>query len=285
MTWTAIRWVWRLEGPLFIGMPPAGSLNRCRLYVPARALWGAVTAEISRNTSGEKFPEYKDIGNQIKAESRFTYLFPTEKQGNKFLPWLPEFDEMRGYQWFCQSRNLTDREFRCRMLDSRPGTAIDPDSDSAAEGTLRETECINPSWRKTDNQEKTSEMFLSGYVFLKNNGLIKQFEMIDTLFVGGDTRYGLGKISRLKWQELSRDFSVFEKTVHLDQEEPQIVSNIIWGHSFESKHPDMIGTKELSGGWDNGSQCEGKLTWAPGSSMTHPLAWSIDKNGFWICKD
>jgi len=48
MSWTLYRWVWRLEAPLFLGMPPSGSLNRCRLYVPACNLWGALTAELAQ---------------------------------------------------------------------------------------------------------------------------------------------------------------------------------------------------------------------------------------------
>ncbi|GIW70798.1 MAG: hypothetical protein KatS3mg102_0340 [Planctomycetota bacterium] len=56
MSWSLFRWTWQLESPLYVGMPPAGSLNRCRLYVPARALWGAVTAEIARAAAGGGFP-------------------------------------------------------------------------------------------------------------------------------------------------------------------------------------------------------------------------------------
>lgn len=213
MTWNLFRWVWRLEAPLFIGMPPAGALNRCRPYVPARVLLGAVTAEISRARSGESFPDYGKLAWEIALNCRFTYLFPAEKRGEEFRVWLPKFEGMRGLQWRCDGgdgESLPDRDFRRRLLDSRPGTAIAPESDSAAEGTLRETECINPWWRDSSGRGgEHGRVFLLGYVFLRRNGFRRRIENTDTLFLGGDTRYGLGKIRRVDWCEVSGDLSVF----------------------------------------------------------------------------
>ena len=114
MTWSLFRWVWRLEAPLFVGMSPAGVLNRCRLYVPARALWGAVTAETARLKSGEGFPNYKDVGDEVKRSCRFTYLFPAEKRDGRFLAWLPKFEKEKGLRWCLQNsdKSLSDRDFR-----------------------------------------------------------------------------------------------------------------------------------------------------------------------------
>jgi hypothetical protein len=292
MTWTALRWVWRLEASLFVGMPPAGALNRCRPYVPARVLWGAVTAEISRSRNGESFPDYGKLGWEVALNCRFTYLFPAEKRGDKFLAWMPTFEKMRGVQWYCHGgkESLSDRDFRRRLLDSRPGTAIAPESDSASEGTLRETECINPLWRDSNCQGEgeTNAMLLLGYVFLRNNGFRRQLDNIDTLFVGGDTRYGLGKICRVGWHEVSDDLSVFGKRVHLDREHPEIQSDIVWGHALEGGQPEihgMQGAKELLGGWDQGSPWRGALTWAPGSFLERTVAWSIDNYGYWMHQD
>ncbi len=64
MSWTLYRWTWRLESPLFVGAPPAGSLNRCRLYVPSRALWGALTAELARRRANAS-PSYETEGTTL----------------------------------------------------------------------------------------------------------------------------------------------------------------------------------------------------------------------------
>ncbi|MEW6140412.1 MAG: hypothetical protein AB1733_19505 [Thermodesulfobacteriota bacterium] len=303
MTWKALRWVWRLEAPLFIGMPPAGALNRCRPYVPARVLWGAVTAEISRSRHSETFPDYGKLGWEIALNCRFTYLYPAEKNGDKYLAWMPNYlkatlDERKGngeqkigLRWhrLDGKGDLSDRDFRRRLLDSRPGTAIAPETDSAFEGTLRDTECINPWWRdSSDCQGQPIPMLLFGYVFLRNNGFRRQLENVDTLFVGGDTRYGFGKIHRVQWNELSGDVPVFRKPVRLDQENPEICSDTVWGHASEDSDAPiegMQGMKERLGGWEQGSPWPGVLTWAPGSSLEQSVWWSLDKYGCWMRRD
>lgn len=302
MTWSVFRWVWRLEAPLFVGMPPAGALNRCRPYVPARALWGAVTAEMARSTSGENFPDYGHVGDEVKRSCRFTYLFPAEKRDGRFLAWLPKFEKEKGLRWCLQDsgKSLSDRDFRRRLLDSRPGTAIAPESDSALEGSLRHTECINPWWRDSNRQGETAApVLLLGYVFWKDSALHRQFQDIETLFIGGDTRYGLGKIRRIDREGPSSGSVVFGKQVRLDREHPEIESDIIWGHAPEDDKTDMQGAKELLGGWDRGSPWKGEVAWAPGSSLystnedddesssqsengIEMVHWSINSRGYWI---
>jgi hypothetical protein len=268
---------------------------------------GAVTSELARLNGNEKgkFPDYGKFGKEVGENCRFTYLYPAEKIGNdEFLVWLPKYaapepgkqgrkDKTEiGLRWAPYPRrdgkSLSDRDFRRRLLDSRPGTAIAPESDSAAERTLRETECINPWWRNPDCHGETKVMLLLGYVFLRNNGFRKQLDNIDTLFVGGDTRYGLGKIRRVGWHEISGDLSVFGKRVYLDKEDPEIESDILWGHAREGGRHEikgMQGAKELLGGWDQGSPWRGALTWAPGSFLERTVAWSIDNYEYWIHQD
>ncbi|NPU98310.1 MAG: hypothetical protein HPY51_14000 [Candidatus Omnitrophica bacterium] len=285
MTWTLFRWVWRLEAPLFVGMPPAGALNRCRLYVPARALWGSVTAELSRLKNDKDFPDYCEFGKEFASNCRFTYLYPAEERNNKVLAWMPKFEKSSGLRWFSNGDGgLSDREFRRRLLDSRPGTAIAPESDSASEGSLRETECINPWWRDSNCRGEPNAVLLLGYVFLRDNDFRNQLDDIDTLFVGGDIRYGLGKIRRVGWHEVAGDLSVFGKQVHLDGEHPEILSDVIWGHASEGdqhQFQGIQGVKELLAGWDQGSLRKGALAWVPGSCLELPVDWTIDFDGCW----
>lgn len=289
MTWNLFRWVWRLEAPLFIGMPPAGALNRCRLYVPARVLWGAATAEMSRSRDGDSFPDYGKLGWEIGLNCRFTYLYPAERISGNYLVWLPEFKQSRGLIWRRQDgKEISDREFRQSLLDARPGTAIAPETDSASEGTLRETECINPRWRNSSGHEEGQRpVFLLGYLFLRNNSFRRQMENIETLLVGGDTRYGLGKMSRECWDELSSDQCVFNYHACTSKDEPQIIGNIVLGHALEpwlNVYSRMCGTKELLSGWDQGTQWKGSLAWIPGSYSENKHTWSIDNYGYWICQ-
>jgi len=290
MIWTLHRWVWRLKSPLFIGMPPAGSLSRCRLYLLARTLHGALAAEIARLKHGDaRQPDYGKIGWELALNCRFTYLYPAEKSGEVFLPWLPKYENGKGCQWHRKGdeETATDREFRRRLLTSRAGTAIAPESDSASEGTLRETECMNPWWRdETNSHAEPKPVFLLGYLFLRNNGFRRQLSSIDNLFVGGDTRYGLGEITLATWDDLPIDELLFGKRVTLTNEDPQVYSNFVWGDVPINGHTPNIevrGAKELLGGWEMANPFKGCLAWAPGSFLVRGQErWAIDTYGNWI---
>jgi len=304
MTWTVHRWVWRLEAPLFIGLPPAGSLNRTRLYVPARAVHGAVTAELARLKGDEesKFPCYGKFGKEVGVNCRFTYLYPAEKNGDDYLVWCPEYvkpeadkrnenDERKfGLRWRRQDgADISDRDFRRRLLDSRPATAVAPETDAAAEETLRETECLNPWWRNpSEPRAEPKPVFLLGYVFLKNNGFRQRLEGLETLFVGGDLTSGLGRLRRESPDDRPADQEfTFGRSVHLDKENPEIKSGFVWGHALgdgRASSRKMWGLKELLGGWNPGSLWKGDLAWAPGSSSENnqEVGWSIDSYGVWI---
>src|SRR5579875_264892 len=216
MSWSLSRWTWKLEAPLSIGLPPSGSLNRCRLYVPARNLWGALTAELARRQA-MGFPAYAEVGEGVRKDVRLTYLFPAEETNRSWCTWLPRYENAKGLVWQREhdangNNSVSDRELRSRLLLARSGTAIDHASATAAEGTLHETECIGQHWRDCTTDEAKS-VALVGYVFVRNGtDLAVGLEQIDVLSIGGDTRYGLGRLRRVLWDRAS---DVFGDTVNL----------------------------------------------------------------------
>lgn len=287
MSWNVYHWVWRLEAPLYIGMPPAGMLNRCRLYVPARVMHGAITAELARTLKNGDFPDYGKMGQETGLNCRFTYLYPAEKINSNYHAWLPGFVEGKGLAWQRQNndsgqKEIPDREFRNRLLDSRPGTAINPDTDTAEDRSLRETECINSFWRDQSGKQ-SAQVYLLGYVFLRENSFLKQLQNINILFIGGDTRYGLGKISLIKFDPARE---VFEKCVGQVEDQPVIKSGYALGHVpvyDKDANKTMRGIKEQIGGWDIDKLWEeNHLSWVPGSCMDKEVHWMIDTYGFWV---
>jgi len=132
MSWQLYRWVWQLCSPLHIGTTPAGSLNRTRLYIPARTMWAALTAEVARQQAASSFPDYQQIGEMLREYARFSYLFPAENINGRWCAWLPRYEqgkEAGGLFWHCEDGNvdpIPDRQLRQRLLDTRPGTAIRP---------------------------------------------------------------------------------------------------------------------------------------------------------------
>lgn len=294
MTWSLFRWVWQLEGPLHVGMPPAGSLNRTRLYVPARAVWGALTAELSRREAQNgREPQYQSVGERLQKEYRFSYLFPAQKVGATWRAWLPTYRAALGLGWVREDQpdqDVGDRQFRRRLLSTRLGTSIDASTDAADDGSLRETECIETRWRD-DRGLDEGLVAMVGYAFVKTgkekakySKTKRRLDGLDTLFVGGDTRYGLGRLRRTSFERVppqkERIFGC--QVVHSDANPPSIEAQTVFAHI----HPgvQLAGSLELLGGWDHyliRSLDRSAPLWQPGSKASSALQWVIEPDGNW----
>ncbi|MEN3009268.1 hypothetical protein [Pseudothermotoga sp.] len=282
MGWQLYRWVWLIRSPLYVGTTPAGALNRTRLYIPARAMWGAITAELARrqNTS---FPDYKTLGEALQKQVRFSYLFPAEKTDQEWKAWLPFYMEKKGLVWQREDKKeLRNRIFRMQLLITQHSTAIAPESDTAEEGSLRELELISPFWRDGDAISKPVAMV--GYLFCQNEDFYKNIYQIEEIFVGGDTRYGLGRLKRISCVSASTFFN--NSSVDLQRNNPVIRTSHIFAHAQIHTTECPIGAMELLGSWDSiraGFRC-GNLMWVPGSSLKHEQEFEIQEDGTWIVK-
>lgn len=290
MAWKLFRWVWRLESPLHIGAPPAGALNRTRLYVPARALWGALTAELAR-TRGTSFPNYRQVGDQLKKETRLIYLYPAEEVEGRWKAWLPRYQEGAGLVWEREDKTTEeepqgDRKFRIRLLSTCPGTAIAPESDTAHEGTLREFELVGPYWRD-GSRAMALPVGLVGYLFV-NAGQsagagapqLAGSEIPKLLFVGGDTRYGLGRICHVECQSAN---DLFGCPVDLNQNDPVVKSSRVLAHALTPTPNNFKGQYERVVGWDYNDQLQlsSEMLLQPGSKTDQDQSWKIQDTGHW----
>jgi hypothetical protein len=274
-------------------MPPAGSLKRTRLYVPARALWGALTAELSRHEAEGKEPQYQTVGESLQDGYRFSYLFPAEESGGTWKVWLPTYRGALGLGWHHEDRHesvVSDRQFRRRFISTRPGTSIDPTTDAADDGSLRETECIEMRWRKEHGRD-AGTVAMVGYVFIRTTKAKDKYatgrrrlDDVDTLFIGGDGRYGLGRIRRVSL-EMVKSAMIFGVPATLDSAAPQIVTGSVFAHAVtDNAEPAMAGALELLGGWDRGSVRrldQGSPLWQPGSYSHGAAKWTVEPEGTW----
>jgi len=298
MRWMLYRWVWRLRSPLHIGHTPAGTLNRARLYIPARNLWAALTAEIARQHAGSSFPDYKDIGQELQEHVRFTYLFPAEWVGDRWYAWLPRYEEEKGLYWHREDGPKTsDRRFRWRLLHTRPGTAMAAGTGAAEEGTLREVEYIATHWKapKASRPAPSSVAFV-GYVFLKSTlsqVLEQALRDIRELFIGGETRYGFGHLvlqpeSEQEPWALARD--CFDYSVNLTKETPVVVSpSHLLAHGILPNHEPGIlpnhkgkGDREALFHWDwQTPQTTNQIYWLPGTQISGHVEFLVRRDGIW----
>lgn len=281
MKWQLHRLTWLLESPLFIGHLPSGALNRCRLYVPARAMWGAFTAEAARRTSSG-VPDYRQIGSELESSTRFSYFFPAEQIDRRWIAWLPIFKTGRGLCWRREDTEgdvIEDRVFRRWLLTTRPGTAINPTSYVAADGSLRETECIADHWRMESGCGGAGgRVAFVGYIFTSGHTTNRVWD-IDRIFLGGDTRYGLGSMRRVKRESAEK---IFGKSVTLNGSEPVVRSACVFGHAEASD--TLWGAKELLLGRRYGAGLQRMaedVVWVPGSRHAQALDWTIDGYGIW----
>lgn len=295
MNWRLFRWAWRLKSPLYIGTTPAGALNRCRLYVPARTLWAALTAELvrhERNADQATGEHYKAEGKALKTNYRFTYLYPARQVDGQWRAYLPAFEIGSGLVWRREDAPeevpVRDRVFRGRILYTRPATAIDPWTDTAAEGSLRETECLQPRWRSESKRDE-GPVALVGYVLVRNAEGFAQDDVgkispIKSLLLGGDTRYGLGRLELDSIAAADPESGIFGCTVDVSQKNPIVQSSVVLAHA--SGEFGMAGALEVLKGWHAGEQDTISKTplWVPGSGVTEGGAqakFRIDELGFW----
>ena len=302
MTWTLYRWIWRVKSPLYVSMHPAGVLTRCRLYVPAHTLWGAVTNELGKQEveypAGNKFESseevrkyYRQIGDYLKEDTRFSYLYPAEQVNGQWKAWLPCYQVGQGLCWLREDEdkeNQVDKEyvshraFRSRLLYTRLSTAIERKTGTAADETLHETECLQPFWRGSGKKDVKS-VAMVGYVFIKDDALLTQLEKINDLLVGADTRYGLGHLNLEV--KLEKSEQLFNLKTNLSQGEIRIsleAQQAILGHTVQ-ECGIFSGALEAMGCWDmhQGQQSTNHLYWSPGSLVEDRKELTITLNGEW----
>ena len=171
---------------------------------------------------------------------------------------------------------------RQRLLLARPGTAIDHASATAADGTLRETECLGQYWQCSETGA-VKAVALVGYVFVREGAdLAKALEQMALLFIGGDVRCGLGKVRRVGWCQASE---VFGAPAELNGDDPAVTTERLLAHASRSDGPEtMRGDLETLGGWNFGTfYAPGGNTvyWKPGSVSGGREAWTIPGSGLW----
>ena len=165
MEWKAYQIGFRLISPLHIGWRKSGNLQQTRPYVTGRALWGALTARLTREL---RQTNYEEIGTQVDERLAFTYLYPSVESDHVTLwPWGEDWDR-----------------FAWTYLGSYVSTAL-ADGRGAEEGSLHETEFISP--RARDGKQ----VYLTGYIFVRDDfGELPLSSALSKLQMGGERGYG-----------------------------------------------------------------------------------------------
>ncbi len=283
MGWTAYRLVYQAKSPIHIGWHTLGYIKLTRYYITGRAMWGAITANLTRSIGNHGIDGYKEIGNNV-----FTgYFYPAL---NPDLPMLPIFtDTGLAYGDYARS------EFERLFIKSYGQTAITPDTNTAEDKSLHESEYISPMVNINGNQRP---VYFVGYIFLNDNAeyngkidIERMENALSEISIGGDRKYGWG---RLKLDSSARtsdmfDFKVkntLEIEISADESIPahleindslnlkgdiEPIVGRIWG---EVKDPNG----EIHRGFGR-KISEAKICWMPGSVLLKQETLRLDAYG------
>ena len=168
MSWTAYKVVLRLLTPLHIGAGALGNVQRTRPYVHGKALWGALTARLTRDNPSFG-GDYVAVGRRVREELAFSYFYPAVDAQVHLWPW----DDPDAFGW--------------SYVGSYTSTALNYARNAAEEGSLHETEFIAPTTRDGH------AVYLVGYIFEQTDCCLPWREALSRLQLGGERTYGWGR--------------------------------------------------------------------------------------------
>jgi len=300
MSWNLYFLEFQLKSPLHIGYHKVMHLFRTRYYVPAKPMWGAITAKLTREL---KIHDYKKVGNFLNRAIRFGYFYLSDGVDL----YIPRYNE-DGLKF----NSKTKTEFERKFISSLSSAAIDPSSMTAEEGMLHEVEFISPYVMGSDPKP----VFLKGLIWVKeltesgisigdlSNGdfniscgssEISFRRLVDNIQVGGERKYGFGL---LRLRNISKfngdDLNTLGFCGIWKEEEGNVMLELtkrshVWAHVKHHQSLRIKGEVEPLVGRDwNAKRGAGRelkpygLCWAPGSIVTEDVSFSItDEFGIW----
>ena len=157
--------------PIHIGAGSYGVINDTRIFIPGWTMWGALTNAYGINNNW-KDKDYKDDNNKQIFEN-ITCFYP-QVDGKILNPSYKNGEFYLG--------NMSEKEFRKKFVTTYLSTAINSTTLNAQDESLHEIDVILPK-----------DIYWVGY--LKINIREKNFKGIPKeIYVGGEVRYGLGKM-------------------------------------------------------------------------------------------
>ena len=253
MSWNCYFVIFKAKSPIHIGYRQIGILKTTRYYITGRAIWGALTANLTRALFEEPTKDnYIKIGEFVREYLKTTYFYPAiedEKNASenetdfyvifdskKLRVLIPNYTQ-EGLKFGF----LTREKFEQIFVGSFVSTALELNTRAAEEGSLHEFEFIKD---KIELQGRFYEVYWVGYVFVKketsnelleiadcrdedieikkkdNNISVKFTQIIKSIRIGGERNYGCGNLRLFKFK---KEAGKLFKTAELNAEEKLII--------------------------------------------------------------
>ncbi len=291
MGWKAYRLVYQAKSPIHIGWHTLGYIKLTRYYITGRNMWGAMTANIVRTLYGHD--DYHGVGELLKKNILISYFYPAIDDFRN--PLLPNFqNDGLHYGGYPVS------DFERLFIRSYGQTAVLPESNTAEDQSLHESDFIS-HYVEEENTKKRRNVYFVGYIFIHNNAHYKgalTLEKIESavteIFVGGDRKYGWGRLSlETGKKDEAEDNKVFGHQLDTQKDSLQITileNKGIPAH-LELKAEGNIKIKGdieplLGLEWGTSSKIgagqkisEAKICWMPGSVIENKITLKIGEFG------
>lgn len=294
MSWMAYQVTFRMDSPLHSGFAKIGNIQRTRLYITGRMLWGALTARLTRMLDHQ---DYQDVGSKVKEYLRTSYFFPSfDREGENVL--LP-FANLGEVKYRTGDLCLTAGEVERLLLTSYASTAINPKYAAAEDGSLHEIELVSHralAYIDGFSVKAGAPVYLTGYFFLKKEAppFIKDNwqAALKQLQIGGERCYGFGHIHPTS-DYPTRTVTIFGYTLDLQGTDPKVKippKEPAVAHVWYNNNPILSGPFEPFLGREThadgrfGVQLSNvKICWVPGSRLesTEAKTFKISDFGLW----
>ncbi len=177
--------IFEQKQPIHIGMGSYGVVNETRIFIPGWTMWGALTKAYNLQKGN-------DLSLNQHLFENISCFYPAFKNGDNFEILFPGFKNGEFYLG-----KYSEDEFRAKFVDTFMSTAINPLSNSALDESLHELNVILPG-AKADYIEdaKEKQIYWVGIVEIDDKNKIPK-----EIYIGGDVKYGLGKLILIKEAE------------------------------------------------------------------------------------
>ncbi|MCI0722254.1 MAG: hypothetical protein L0338_25270 [Acidobacteria bacterium] len=284
MAWQCFRLICELLSPLHIGYHKVGNVQRTRYYIPARNLWAAVTERLVRSgfgsdALGKQADDYTAVGDWVNEHIAFTYFFLHEDDALLY----PCYTE----NGLCYG-GLRQHEFERRYLAAHVTTALDPATTSAEAASLHEVEFIAPVNQDGPRTRIGGWVFLRDAALEKLGGEAKWHSWLRDLQVGGERRYGFGRLRLAGAPQPVYRLDGYD--VELTAVRPKIAAEKgkpFWAHTLSENTmargliEPLVGRETRVGASFGQRLTRARICWTPGSISEASQQFVIAGDGIW----
>ncbi len=248
MTWAAYELVYRTMSPLHVGWHTLGYIKLTRHYIPGKAIWGAFTANLVRSGQHNlRHEDYERVGKIFREDVLVSYFYPAIDAGDGLQAIRPKYTD-QGLMYGEYGKEKFERLF----IASFGQTAVVPESNTAEDKSLHESEFIKPT---VEVNGAAIPVYFTGYLFLKDGASlgddridvgwegaeISLKEPLSEIFIGGDRKYGWGRLSLDSDKTKTEVKKMFDIPLIPDKDSPKL--KIPAGHAIPAHIPITQGIK------------------------------------------